>query len=605
MKKLPLLIKYLKPYKTNTVFNIIFNILGIVFSMFSLGMIIPFLNILFKKVPLVNVKPAFHYSVNSLLDYFNYYMSQMIQQNGESKALGMVCIMVVFVFLLKNFFKWLAIYFLSPVRNGISKDVKNDIYTKLISLPLSYFSNERKGEIMARITNDTVEIESSILNILESMIKDPIEIMVYLVSMLWISPRLTLISFIVLPISGLIISLIAKRLKKQGNKSLISFGYLLSIIEESFGGIRIVKSFNAEHYQLQKFKNTNQILCKINTKIVRIRDLSSPISEFLGITAAMIVLYWGGTIVLGTESNLSPSAFIGYMLIFSQMLNPAKALSTTIFTLQKGLAAVERINEIMETPLQITDLPNAISCTEFKQAVAYNNVSFSYQDKKVIDQVSFTIPKGKVVALVGASGSGKSTLADLLPRFYDVPEGSITIDDVNIKDLKTYDIRQLMGIVSQEPILFNDTVANNIAFGNNTATREDIIRAAEIAYAHDFISQLENGYDTMIGERGGKLSGGQRQRITIARAVLKNPAILILDEATSALDTESEKAVQQALYNLMANRTTLVIAHRLSTIQHAHNIIVMHHGKIAEQGTHESLLNQNGIYSKLVAMQSF
>jgi subfamily B ATP-binding cassette protein MsbA len=604
MKRIKQLLFYLKPYLPFAFFNITCNIIGIFFSVFSLGMLMPFLNILFNKVTPVFSKPAFTLSSQGIMNWMNYYMAWAIKEYGQINALGLVCLVVVLLFIFKNIFRWLAIYFASPLRNGISRDVKNDVFKKLLAMPIGFFSDTKKGEIIARVTNDTVEIESSILNMLESLIKDPLEIIFYLGVMLLMSVKLTLLAFIVLPISGLLIALLAKKLKKQGGKSLVQFGSLMSLLEESFGGIRIIKSFIAEPYMSKKFKQANQALFETNTRFVRIRDLSSPVSEVLGMVAAMIVLYIGGSIVLGNGNVLAPSAFITYMLIFSQMINPAKSLSTSVFTLQKGLAAVDRVNEILSLDEVIVDKDDAVAFDQFQKDIVYNNISFAYNNEPVLRNINLTIPKGKIVALVGSSGSGKSTMVDLLPRFWDTTQGEILLDGIPIKKIKLAHLRAQMGIVSQEAILFNDTIANNIAFGLQQFSNEDIINAAKVANAHDFIITLENGYDTFIGERGSKLSGGQRQRITIARAVLKNPPILILDEATSALDTESEKLVQDALTQLMKNRTSIIVAHRLSTVQHADEIVVLHKGEIAEQGSHDILIQKNGIYKKLVDMQS-
>ncbi len=606
MKRLAQLISYLKPYFTNTWLNILCNILSIIFSVFSLTMIIPFLNILFGLTPKVTQKPDMNYGVSSWVDGFNYFMSQAIAQYGEVTTLGMVCILVIIVFFLKNLFRWLAIYFLAPVRNGIIRDLRNDMYKKILRLPLSYFSNERKGDLISRITNDLNEVDTGIINLLENMIKDPLEVFIYLGWMIYNSPKLTIIAFIILPISGFIITSVGKPLKRQGKNGLSHYGYLLSFIEESLSGIRIVKAFNGEWFQRMRFVRVNHEMFRINNRIIRLRDLSSPMSEFLGITAVAAVLYLGGKIVLEHQTNLSASGFIAYMLFFSQLISPMKSISYSYFNIQKGLAALDRVNEILDADEVIVESQTPKALNEFQHHIEYKNVSFAYQDEKVLNDINVTIKKGKVIALVGPSGSGKSTFVDLLPRFWDVKSGEICIDGINIKDLKLFDLRKHMGIVSQEAILFNDTIFNNIAFGMRDAKEEDVIAAAKVANAHEFIAQLENGYQTNIGERGSKLSGGQRQRLTIARAVMKNPPILILDEATSALDTESEKLVQEALYKLMQNRTSIVIAHRLSTIQHADEIWVLQKGSIIEKGTHDQLMNmESGLYKRLVDMQAF
>ena len=595
----------LGPYWRNVVLNIVCNIFAIIFSVFSLTMIIPFLNILFGLTPKVTQKPIVTWSVTTWVDGFNYFMSDVIARYGQIQALAMVCIAVVIVFFFKNLFRWLAIYFLAPVRNGVIRDLRNQMFSKMMRLPLSYFSNERKGDLMSRITNDLNEVDSGIMNLLENFIKDPLEVCIYLGWMIYNSPKLTIIAFIILPISALIITSVGKPLKRQGRSGLTHYGFLLSFIEETISGIRIVKAFNGEGFQRGRFVHVNQEMYKINNRMIRLRDLASPMSEFLGIGAVAAVLYLGGSIVLSHHGNLTPSGFIAYMLFFSQLISPMKSISYSYFNIQKGLAALDRVNELLHADEIIYESPSAKSLPSFEHKIEYKNVSFAYQGEPVLNGITATIEKGKVIALVGPSGGGKSTFVDLLPRFWDVQSGEICIDGHNVKELKLHDIRQHMGIVSQEAILFNDTVFNNIAFGLQDVKLEDVIAAAKVANAHDFIMELENGYDTVIGERGSKLSGGQRQRVTIARAVMKNPPILILDEATSALDTESEKLVQEALYKLMQHRTSIVIAHRLSTIQHADEIWVMQKGRIIEKGPHQELMQvDNGFYRKLVELQS-
>ncbi|MFM2225284.1 MAG: hypothetical protein RJA07_1486 [Bacteroidota bacterium] len=605
MKHLKQLNTYIRKYYHYSLLNILFNVLSIVFSVFSMSMIIPFLNILFGITQKVLVKPQLTVSVTSWINSFNYFMGNLIDVYGSSTALLAVCICVVIVFFLKNLFRWLAIYFLAPIRNGIILELRNDFYKKILRLPLSHITTERKGDLLSRFSNDINEIDNSIICMLESLVKDPIEVIIYLGWMIFNSPSLTAIAFVILPISGLIISFVAKPLKKQGTKGLAQTGYLLSIIEETISGIKIIKAFNGEIFQRLRFRKETHQMFLINNKIIRLRDMASPLSEFLGITAVAVVLYLGGKLVLSNTSQLSPSGFIAYMLFFSQLINPLKSISNSFFNLQKGFAAVDRINDVLFADDKIIDplLPKTLD--DFTAQIEYKNVSFAYKDELVLKNINATIGKGKLIALVGPSGSGKSTFVDLLPRFWEATSGEILIDGINIKDVKLFDVRKHMGIVSQEAILFNDTVFNNIAFGINNAKLEDVIQAAKVANAHEFIELLENKYETNIGERGSKLSGGQRQRITIARAVLKNPPILILDEATSALDTESEKLVQDALYKLMQNRTSIVIAHRLSTIQHADEIWVMKDGEIVERGNHEKLIAFDGLYKRLAQMQSF
>jgi subfamily B ATP-binding cassette protein MsbA len=612
MKRISQLLHYLKPYGSNAIMNVVFNIFSILFSLASFAMLIPFLRILFDEKNDAASYPnpgAITMSVANWIEQYNFFLSRIIADHGKITALSVVCISVVIVFFFKNFFRWLAIYFLAPIRNGISRDVRNDLYDKVLQLPLSYYSNERKGDIIARITSDVQEVEYSIFSMLESMIKDPIEMISYIAVMIFYSPKLTLMAFIVLPISGLVIALVGKSLKRWGKKGFGKYGELVSMIEETLGGIKIIKGFNAEGYVKKHFHNNNQEMFELNNKIIRLRDLSSPMSEFLGISAVMMVLYLGGSMVLQHKMDLAPETFITFILIFSQLINPAKSFSNSFFNIQKGMAAAERINYVLHAENKITDASNPTVFNSFSQSVEYRNVSFAYNnydDAKVLNNINVKIEKGKMFALVGPSGSGKTTMADLLPRFWDVPEGEILIDGINIKNMSLHDLRKQIGIVSQEAILFNDTVFNNIAFGIENISEADVINAAKVANAHEFIEKMENGYQTNIGDRGSKLSGGQRQRLTIARAVLKNPPILILDEATSALDTESEKLVQEALFKLMQNRTSIVIAHRLSTIQSADEILVMQKGNIVERGNHQHLMTlENGVYKKLVDLQAF
>lgn len=572
-------------------------------------MVMPFLQLLFDKTKLVTVMPAFSWSVSYLTGYFNYWFSQALLLYGKQGALWRVCIFVAFVFLLKNLFRFLAAYFMAFIRNGIVRDVRVELFGKMMRLPLAYFSGERKGDLTVRLTTDVQEIEQSIISVIETSIREPLTIICYLGAMVFISPTLSLIVLLVLPITGVVIGRIGRSLKRRSHQAQAHFSILMSMIDESLSGLRIIKGFGAENSQTKHFERENQTYTNLMTSILRQRELASPLSEFLSISVVSLLLYIGGVMVLNNTAGLSADTFIGFMLIFSQLIPPAKALSTAFFQVQKGIASIERIESVLQVPIGIEDAPNAVDC-RFEKAIEYKNVSFAYhkeannnaeQPRAILNTISLYIPKGKVVALVGASGAGKTTLADLLPRFYDVTSGDILIDGVSIKQLKLQSLRQLMGIVSQEAILFNDTVRQNIAFGmDNNVNQAQIEEAARIANAHDFIMRLENGYDTIIGDRGSKLSGGEKQRLTIARAVLKNPPILILDEATSALDTESERAVQDALTRLMQNRTTIVIAHRLSTIKAADEIVVMERGYIVERGTHNELMQKNGIYSKLI-----
>ena len=547
-------------------------------------------------------------SAKSLLNNFNYYLGNYIVEHGQLKALMLISMLVVIMFFLKNLTRYLAMYFLVPIRNGVVRDIRRDVYHKILSLPIGYFTDERKGDMMARMTSDVQEVEWGIMNSLEAAFREPLNIIVFLITMFTMSSELTTFVLVLLPIAGLIIGRIGKSLKKKSVQAQEKMGELLSNIEETLGGLRIIHAFTAEKSASKKFGGLNNQHYGLMNKIGRRRDLASPVSEFLGTVVMTVVMYFGGLLVLGSETKLEPSEFIAFIAIFSQVITPAKSLTTAWYNIQKGLASSERIYKILDAEVLVKDPEHPAEAKPFSDKIHFDGISFSYikeDGKSVLKNISLEIPKGKTVALVGQSGSGKTTLADMLPRYYDVDSGKITIDGVNIKDMRVSDLRGLMGIVTQESILFNDTVFNNIAFGMENASEEEVIAAAKIANANDFISAMSDGYQTSIGDRGSKLSGGQRQRLSIARAVLKNPPILILDEATSALDTESERLVQEALINLMKQRTTLVIAHRLSTIVHADEIIVMQSGEIVERGTHQELLNKNGYYKRLFDLQTF
>jgi len=606
----------LRPYAGLASLNAIFNILSVIFNLFSLTMVAPFLDLLFLKTDqdyadrMAQGAPQVKLSIDSLIDNFYYEFTSIIvdPQRGKLYALVMICTLVVIMFFFKNLFRYLAMFFLAPVRNGVVMDLRNNMHKKVMDLPLSYYSNERKGDIISRMTTDAQEIEWSVMSSLEATFREPLTIILFLSTMIFISPQLTLFVAVLLPLTALLITRIGKSLKRTSVKSKERLGSLLSIIEETLGGLRIIKAFNAEKPIQDKFEDLNQKYTTTMNRMYRKTDLSSPLSEFLGTCVMVVVMYFGGKLVLSADESLSASMFIAYIAIFSQMIPPAKAFTNAFYNIQKGIASADRINKILDAENDIIDKPTAIAITEFKDAVSYKNVNFSYRNgvsENVLKDVNLLLEKGKTIALVGQSGSGKTTLADMLPRFYDPVEGEITIDGISLRDLKLKSLRSLIGVVSQESILFNDTVANNIAFGMSGVKQEDIERAARIANAHDFIIQMSDKYQTNIGDRGSKMSGGQRQRLSIARAVLKNPPILILDEATSALDTESERLVQDALHKLMANRTTLVIAHRLSTIQHANEIIVMNRGVIGERGTHIELIERKGLYKKLFDLQSF
>ncbi len=600
-----IVIPYIKPYKLNAILNIVFNIFGSIFSLFSLTLLMPFLRILFSPEKLVLQKPEFAFDSKVLLDIFNYHLSQIIIKDGEIKALLTISIFILASVLLKNLFTYLANFFMSPLRNGIVKDIRNRIYKKVLNLHLGFFSQERKGDIISRMTTDAQEFEYSALASIEMLFRDPVLILIFFGSLIFMSPQLTLFVLILLPISGYIIGKIGKTLRRSSAEARKRMGNLLSYMEEAIGGLRIIKAFNAEKKVEQKFIRENDIYTKVMNGVYRRDYLASPLSEFLGVATLVIVLYYGGKMVLGEENSMSPEMFIGYIGIFSQIISPAKKVTTGYYRVQKGLAAMNRISDVLKTKIAITEKPDALPIKEFKNEIVYENVNFKYAEAEVLKDINIKVQKGKTLALVGQSGSGKSTLVDLLPRFYDIEQGAIKIDGISIKDLKLRDLRALMGYVNQEPILFNDTIFNNIAFGMDGVSQAQVEAAAKVANAHDFIMETPDGYQTNIGDRGSKLSGGQRQRLSIARAVLKNPPILILDEATSALDTESERLVQDALSKLMKNRTSIVIAHRLSTIKYADEICVLYEGRILERGSHDELIKKDGAYKKLHDLQAF
>jgi subfamily B ATP-binding cassette protein MsbA len=568
-------------------------------------MLIPFLRVLFGQEIAVTVKPEFEFTGDAMNNYLNYYLGQIIDRFGESSALLIVSAYVVIMILMKNVLFYFSKFVLVPVRNGVIRDMRNSIYKKILGLPFSYFSEERKGDIMSKMTNDLKEIEWTIMTSIELLITNPLTIIFFLVSLILMSPHLTVFVLICIPFAALIIGTIGRSLRKVSRKGQDQMGTLLSKIEETLSGLRIIKAFTAEKFMFKGFYDFNELYNKTMNRIYRKNYLASPLSEFLGVLILVGVMYYGGTLVLNKESALSPEAFIAYIAVFSQIINPAKAFSTAVYNIQKGAASIDRINGILNAENTITEKPDAKPIHNFNAEILFSNVTFAYENIRVLNKINISVKKGQTIALVGQSGSGKSTLVDLLPRFYDIEEGEIKIDGINVKDYKINDLRYMMGNVNQEPFLFNDSIRNNIAFGSENVTEEQIIEAAKIANAHEFILQAENGYDTIIGDRGVKLSGGQRQRLSIARAVLKNPPILILDEATSSLDTESEKLVQDALYNLMKNRTSIVIAHRLSTVKNADRIYVLNNGDLIEEGTHDELIALNGNYKKLYDLQMF
>tara|TARA_B100000925_G_C22006676_1_gene474026 strand:- start:1284 stop:3101 length:1818 start_codon:yes stop_codon:yes gene_type:complete len=598
------ILKYIKPYRFFAILNIVSNVLSVLFSLVSLTMVIPFLGILFKTQEPVNEAPPLSFNANSIKENFYAIISEKIASKGEIEALLFICILVLSTFFLRNLFRYSALFFLTPIRNGIVNDLRVDLHKKIVSLPLSFFTKKRKGDLTSRLTSDLVEIEWSIMSSLEMIFKDPLTIIVYLITLIIISPKLTLFVVVLFPITGIIIGLIGKSLKKSSDKGQAKMGNLLSIIDENISGLRIIKAFNIEKKININFQKESINYRNIMTKLLRKKDLSSPMSEFLSTIVLVVVMWLGGQLVLSGQSSLSGQEFIGYILIFSQIIPPAKSLTTSYYHIKKGTAAAERVYEILDTKNEIIENKNATKVI-FSKDIAFENVSFSYEKNNVLSNITFKIKKGEMVALVGQSGSGKSTISDLLNRFYDIEKGRILIDQTNIKNIGFTNLRELIGVVTQDSILFNDTIYNNIKLGKINASEEEIINAAKTANAHSFILETEKGYSTNIGDRGDKLSGGQKQRICIARAILKNPEILILDEATSSLDTESEKLVQEALEKLMKNRTSLVIAHRLSTIKNADEIIVLENGTIRERGSHDELIAANKHYKKLCDLQSF
>ncbi len=597
-------------YKGTAALVIIYNLLFVIFNLVSLVLFVPFLQIIFptgegqKEVLKPVYDGGFEGFFNYLSDSYEYFMYTMAKDDPKH-ALLFVCVSVAIAFFLKNLFRYGAIWHQSQLRMAVVRDVRDLLFTKALRLPLSYYTEERKGDLMSRMQSDVGEIEIAVVAILELIYRDPFAIIINVAALIYWSPELTLFSFILLPVSALIISRIGKSLKRTAQQGQEQMGILVSAIEEGLGGIRIIKAFNAIPQAMRNFKNINLRHQQLVTKTFRKKDLSPPLNETLGAIVMIIIVWFGGSMILdaGDKTGFTGKQFIGFILVFSQLLRPIQNVAKSIGNLHKAKASQERINAILDADEKIVEKENPVRLNKLSGSIEYKNINFKYRDEYVLKDVSFNIPVGKTVALVGESGSGKSTLADLLPRFYDVEEGEILFDNENIKNVSIKDLREHIGIVSQESILFNDSVKNNIAFGSPEATNAEIEQAARIANAHDFIMDLEDGYETNIGERGNKLSGGQKQRLSIARAVLKNPDILILDEATSALDTESEKLVQEALDNLMENRTSLVIAHRLSTIKKADAIIVLSKGKIAERGTHEELVAMKGAYYRLSSLQ--
>ena len=602
-----LLKRFVPPYKKYLALNILFNILAAVLTLFSFAVVIPILEMLFqiKEDTYVYMTMADGSLKTVVINNFYYYTQEAIAKFGPSTTLALLSAALVFMTALKTGATYLSSHFLVPIRNGVVRDLRNTLYEKILTLPIGFFTQESKGDVMARMSSDVSEIETSIMASLDMLFKNPVMIIVCLGMMIALSWQLTLFVLILLPIAGMAMGKIGKRLKRTSLEGQQQWGAIMANIEETLGGLRIIKAFNAEDKMTRKFEGATRRFYRISNRVARRQALAHPMSEFLGTLTIAIVLWFGGSLIITGESGINAGSFIYYMIIFYNIINPAKELSKAVYSIQKGMASLERVDRILSARNPIADPQAPTVIGRLHGQVAYRNVTFGYDKASpVVQDINIVIEPGETVALVGASGSGKSTLADLLPRFYDVDKGSITIDGIDVRDLRVKDLRAMMGNVNQEAILFNDTIYNNITFGVTGATKEQVEAAARIANAHDFIMATENGYNTSIGDRGCRLSGGQRQRLSIARAILKNPPLLILDEATSALDSESEKLVQEALDRLMADRTTLVIAHRLSTVKNATRICVIHEGRMVEQGTHDELLALNGYYTRLVAMQS-
>ncbi|WP_344929320.1 ABC transporter ATP-binding protein [Aquimarina addita] len=600
------ILRFAKPYKVYAILNIISNIFYALFGTLSMISLFPMLNVLFGKTERLKEKPVWK-GLSEIRefgeDYLNFFVTQKADEGNDDVLIFMV-ILVITMFFLKNIFGYLAMYFITFLRNGVLKDIRNELYKKTISLPLSFFSEKRKGDTIARISTDVLEIQHSFLSILELIVREPLMILFTILAMLIISVKLTIFVFVFIPVSGFLISLIGKSLKKKSDSVQKEQGFFLSIIEETLGGLKVIKGFNAEGIFGGRFQESTSRFFKFSNSLLNRQNLASPTSEFLGITVIAILLWYGGQMVL-VEKTLDPGLFIVYMGLAYNILTPAKAISKASYSVKKGNAAAERVLEILNTTSPLEDKENAINKTDFNSNIHLDNISFKYEDEYVLKNFSLEVPKGKSIALVGQSGSGKSTIANLVTRFYDINQGAIKIDGIDIRDITKESLRGLMGLVTQDSILFNDTIKNNLLIGDKNASEEDILKALKIANAWEFVKDLPLGIETNIGDSGNKISGGQKQRLSIARAVLKNPPIMILDEATSALDTESERLVQSALENMMKNRTSIVIAHRLSTIQNSDLIVVMQKGSIVEKGTHDELTAKNGIYQKLVTMQSF
>lgn len=606
MKILVRILSYSHRLTPRFVLFIIFMLLGVVFGAFNLVLIIPMLEVLFSSTPEVTSVPAlpeFSFSSEYVIGVFNHYFLEIISAYGRQEALLFICGLIVICVLTANTFRYLERVVATKIKVDLIRNLRIHIFERVSLLHLSYFNSKRKGDLISRFTSDVLEVEIAILYLLRAVVKDPFTLIVYFVMLFLLSPKLTLFTLTVLPLTGWVLAVIVNRLKRQARLSQESLGRMVNILDETFSGMRVVKAFNARSFILDRLKNESEYYRKVNKSMAYKNEMAAPVSEILGVMIVAIIIYFGGSLVLNESGEFRPSEFMGFLALFTMIIQPAKSFSNGLTALQKGTASAKRIFELIDLESEIKEKANAREMISFNKEIEFRSVSFAYQTDPVLKNINLIIPKGKNIALVGPSGGGKSTLADLIPRFYDPSEGQVLLDGIPLTDLKLESLRRQIGVVTQESILFHDTIFNNIAFGMPEATEEAVIRAAKVANAHDFIMQTESGYHTMIGERGSKLSGGQRQRLSIARAVLKNPPILILDEATSALDSESEKLVQDALFKLMENRTSLIIAHRLSTIQHADEILVIQNGIIAERGNHQTLINQDGVYRKLVDMQ--
>lgn len=584
----------------------LFSILGIIFGAFNIVLVMPMLKVLFKQgttAAVVPDLPSFTLSADYVITVFNHFFLGIIRDNGQLDALLFVCGLIVACVILANVFRYLERVMATKIRADLVKNIRMDIFKSVTKLHIGYFNNERKGDLISRFTNDVQEMENAVMSSLKAVLKEPITIIVYFLILFTISAKLTLFTLLVLPLTGGVLAEIIKRLKRQATKTQESLGRIVNILDETFSGMRVVKAFNARNYILRKMDEESTYYRKVSKSMSYKNEMASPVSEILGVLIIAGIIFFGGNMVLSDESTLQPEVFLGFLAIFSMIIQPAKEFSNGITALQRGTASAKRIFTLIDTQPLIENKANAVILKSFEKSIIFKNVNFAYDADLVLKNINLSVEKGKTVALIGPSGGGKSTLADLVPRFYDPTAGEVCIDDISLRDYEIESLRKQMGVVTQESILFNDTIFNNIAFGMPDVSEDAVMQAAKIANAHDFIMQTEQGYQTRIGERGSKLSGGQRQRISIARAVLKNPPILILDEATSALDSESEKLVQEALFNLMKNRTSLVIAHRLSTIQHADEIVVIQDGQIAERGTHDQLIQLRGLYWKLSTIQ--